>query len=172
MLALVRAQAPEIGVVGLYREIQDCAICKVLAKGVHGFLVYDLIKRDLVPALRALASTSEQPMRLYVRRDRGGQGELKSCAPAGGAGGPQAAAMRLNDRPTNGQPHTSPVILGRKECLEDLVPLLRGQSHAGIADRDQQLTVVGFRLDGKLTSATRFLHGIDAVEHEVHENLL
>jgi hypothetical protein len=64
MLALVRAQAPEIGVVGLYREIQHCAICELLAKGVHGFLRYDLIKRDLVPALRALASTLEQPMKL------------------------------------------------------------------------------------------------------------
>jgi hypothetical protein len=97
------------------------------------------------------------------RQDRGGQGELKSCAAAGGGSGPQASAMRLNDRPTDGQPHTSPIILGRKECLKDLVPLLRRQSHAAIADRDQQLTVVSFRLDGKLTSATGFLHGIDAI---------
>src|SRR5260370_19852394 len=103
---------------------------------------------------------------------RGGQGELESCTAPGGAGGPQAAAMRLNDRPTDGQPHTSPLIFGRKECLEDLFCLLRGQSHTGIADRDQQLTIAGFQLDGKLTSACRFLHGIDAVEHEVHENLL
>ena len=77
-----------------------------------------------------------------MRCERGGQGELKSCAPPGGTGGPQTAAMRLNDRPTDGQPHTSPVILGRKECLEDLIRLLRGQSHTGIADRDQQLTIV------------------------------
>jgi len=103
---------------------------------------------------------------------RGGQGEPKSCTPPGGAGGPQAAAMRLNDRPTDGQPHTSPVILGRKKCPEDLVGLLRRQSHTSIADRDQQLSISGFRLDGKLTSASRSLHGIDAVEHEVHENLL
>src|SRR5467141_4831589 len=80
--------------------------------------------------------------------------------------------MRLNDRPADGQSHTSPVILGRKECPEDLVHLLREKPHAGIADRDQQLTIAGFRLDGKLTSATSFLHGIDAIEHEVHENLL
>jgi len=63
-----------------------------------------------------------------------GRVELKSCTPAGGAGGPQAAAMRLNDGTTDGQPHTSPVILGRKECREDPVRLLLGQSHAGIAD--------------------------------------
>src|SRR6266404_1769991 len=111
-------------------------------------------------------------MLLCVRRDRDGQGEPKSCAPPGGTGRPQAAAMRLDDRATDGQPHTGPVILGSKECPEDLVRLLRGQSHTGIADRDQQLTIAGFRLDGKLTSATRFLHGIDAIKHEVHENLL
>src|SRR2546430_272778 len=114
----------------------------------------------------------ERLRRLCVRRERGGQGELKGCATGGVSVGPQAATMRLNDRPTDGQPHTRPVILGRKECPEDLVRLLRGQSHTGIADRDQQLTIADFRLDGKLTSATRFLHGVDAVEHEVHENLL
>jgi hypothetical protein len=40
--------------------------------------------------------------RLCVRRDRGRQGELKSCASPGGAGGPQEAAMRFNDRPADG----------------------------------------------------------------------
>src|ERR1700682_4600393 len=105
-------------------------------------------------------------------RDRGGQGELKSCAPPRARGAPQTASMRLDNRAADWQPPASPVILGRKECPKNLVRLLRGQSHAGIAYRDQQLTVVAFRLDGKLTSATRFLHGIDAVEHEVHENLL
>jgi hypothetical protein len=34
------------------------------------------------------------------------------------------------------------------------------------------LSIAGFRLDGELTSASRSIHGIDAVEHEVHENLL
>src|SRR5258705_3032363 len=119
-----------------------------------------------------LATTWEPLGSLCVRRDCSGQSELKSCTLPGGTGGPQAAAMRLDDRATDGQPHTGPVILGSKECVEDLVRLLRGQSHTGIADRDQQLTIAGFRLDGKLTSATRFLHGIDAIKHEVHENLL
>src|ERR1700730_6832756 len=121
---------------------------------------------------RRLATTWERLRSLCLRRDRGGQGELKGCGTSGGSVGPQEAAMRLNDRPTDGQPHANPLILGSKECPEDLVRLLRAQSRTGIADRDQQLTMVGFRLDGKLTSATRFLHGIDAIEHEVHENLL
>src|SRR5258707_912210 len=89
-----------------------------------------------------------------------------------GTRGPPTAPMRPNDRPTDRQPHTSPVILGRKECPEDLVLLLRGQSYTGIADRDQQLSIAGFRPDDKLTSASGSLHGIDAVEHEVHEDLL
>src|SRR6202030_3580783 len=125
---------------------------------------------------RGEVTTSEGPGRLLgrlgVRREREGQSELKSCTSPGGTGGPQVPAMRLNDRPTDGQAHTSPLILGRKECFEDLFRLLRWQSHAGIADRDQHLTVVSFRLDGKLTLFSRALHGVDTVEHEVHENLL
>ena len=70
---------------------------------------------------------------LRVRRRRGGQGELKRCAPPGVAGNPQPAAVRLNDRATDGQPHSSPFIFGRKECLEDLVRLLLGQAHTRIA---------------------------------------
>src|SRR5258708_9576584 len=119
-----------------------------------------------------LATTWEQLRRLCVRRDRGRQGELKSCTPPRGTGGPQAATMRLDDRATDGQPHTGSVNLGRKECPEGLVRLLRRQSPTGIADQDQQLTIAGFGLDDELASATRFLHSIDAVEHEVHENLL
>jgi hypothetical protein len=37
------------------------------------------------------------PRTLCVRRERGGQGELKSCTPPESTGGPQATAMRLND---------------------------------------------------------------------------
>src|SRR5438128_12465909 len=117
---------------------------------------------------REQALMTQQMERLCVRRDRGRQGELKSCAPPRGTGGPQASAMRLDDRATDGQPHTSAVILGRKESTEDLVRLLRRQSHTGIADRDQQLTIIDFRPDSKLTSTARLLHGIDAVEHQVH----
>jgi hypothetical protein len=80
-----------------------------------------------------------------VRRDSGGQGEPKSCTAPGSTAGPQAAAMGLNDRATDGQPHTGPIILGRKEGPENVVRLLRGQSHTGIADRDQQLAIAGFR---------------------------
>src|SRR5260370_32554507 len=77
---------------------------------------------------------------------RGGQGEPKSCTPPGGARGPQAAAMRLNDRPTDGQPHTRPLILGRKKCPEDLVGLLRRESPTRIACRHPPFDISSFRL--------------------------
>src|ERR1700751_1983237 len=70
-------------------------------------------------------------------RDRSGQDELKRCTAPRSASGPQAAAMRLDDRTADGQPHTSPIIFGRKECIEDLFRLLRGKSRTGITDGDQ-----------------------------------
>src|SRR5258708_10265066 len=77
---------------------------------------------------------------------RGGQGEPKSCTPPGGAGGPQTAPMRLNDRPTDGQPHTSPGILGRKKCPEDLCGLLRPESPTTLSEPDHPLRLLRFRL--------------------------
>jgi hypothetical protein len=61
-----------------------------------------LTVRDSPYRKRRLAITWEKMRRLCVRPDRRRQGELKSGAPPGGTGGPQAAAMRLNDRPTDG----------------------------------------------------------------------
>jgi len=75
---------------------------------------------------RTLAITLEQGAtgELCVCCGRGGEGEVKSGAVAGGADGPQAAAMRLDDGATDGQAHAGTVILGGKECLEDLFGLL------------------------------------------------
>ncbi len=47
-------------------------------------------------------------------RDRGGQGELKSCAARRIVGSPQAAPMRLNDGPADPQSHARAVSLGGK----------------------------------------------------------
>ena len=74
--------------------------------------------------------------KLCVRGECGGESEPKGCTPAGAVGCPKAAAMRLNDRATDGQPHPSAGVLGRKKCPEDLVCMLARQSHTGIADRD------------------------------------
>jgi DNA-binding NarL/FixJ family response regulator len=64
VLALVRVRLPKVGILALYREMQHFEICALLAKGVHGFLRYDLIRKDLSSALRAVAAG-----RLWVAKD-------------------------------------------------------------------------------------------------------
>src|SRR5258707_9566818 len=82
--------------------------------------------------------------RLRMRRDCLGECEVKCYASAAVVSDPQTTAMRLNDRATDGQPHTSAVVFSRKECPEDLVRLLARQSHTRIADRDLQLAIANF----------------------------
>src|SRR5207247_993740 len=102
-----------------------------------------------------------------------GQGELKRCGSRGVCDGPQAAAMRFDDGSADGQSHSCALRFGREEGIEDLLRLFRLQSHARIADRDQELTIVVLlRLDRKFTSSAHVLHGFDAIEHEVHQYLL
>src|SRR5258708_2465686 len=79
--------------------------------------------------------------------------------------------MRFNDGAADRQPHTGAVRFGGKERMEDLF-LLRGQTPAGIGNRDQQLTILGLlRLDRKFAPGVHVLHGINAIEHEVHQQL-
>ncbi len=71
-----------------------------------------------------------------------------------------------------GNPMPVPFPFVVKNGFKDVFGLVRRQSQAGIADRDQQLTIANFRLDRQLTPAGRFLHRIEAVQHQIHENLL
>jgi hypothetical protein len=65
------------------------------------------------------------------------------------------------------------MTLGGKKRVKDLVRLLRWKSDAGIADRDQQLTVLAaLRLDPDFVCPIHILHRVNAVHHEVHEHLL
>src|SRR2546422_10491649 len=66
---------------------------------------------------------------------------MKTGAARRVVGSPQAAAMRLNYRPADGESHTRAVRLGGKERLKDLVRLLRGQTHSSIADGHHNLLV-------------------------------
>jgi len=50
--------------------------------------------------------------------------------------------MRLDDGPADREPHAGPLGLRGKECTEDLVKLFRGESHARVLDRDQELLVL------------------------------
>src|SRR5580692_7722998 len=54
-----------------------------------------------------------------------GQRKAKRGAFSWVGAGPQAAAMRLDDRPANGEPHAGALGLRGKECAEDLVQLFR-----------------------------------------------
>src|SRR6202040_2491533 len=104
-------------------------------------------------------------------RDFAGQSELKGCASPGVGGGPQSAAMRLDNGPADRQSHADALSLGGKECIKDLVRLPYGQPPPRIADGDQQPTILGLlRLDYKFASRAQVLHRFDAIEHEVHEH--
>ena len=73
--------------------------------------------------------------------DFGWQSEVKTRAARSIVLSPQAAAMRFHNRSADPQSHTSPVKLGGKERVENLIRVLRGQSHAGIADGHEDVVV-------------------------------
>jgi len=54
------------------------------------------------------------------------------------------ANMRFNDGAADGQSHTGPFKLRRKERLEDLVGLLHGQTRASVAERTPELAPFPF----------------------------
>jgi hypothetical protein len=50
--------------------------------------------------------------------------------------------MRFKDRTADPQSHAGAVRFGGKKRVEDLVRVLRAQTQAGIADRDQHVTIL------------------------------
>src|SRR5580658_2356008 len=99
-----------------------------------------------------------------------GQSKMKICAPPRVGGRPQTSSMSFDNRAADGQPHTGAVSLGGKEGAENLLSLLRRQSDPGIGDRDQQLAILDLLRPYRKFACTRYvLHGIDAIEHQVHE---
>src|SRR5882724_5146768 len=102
-----------------------------------------------------------------------GQSEMKTCALLRVGGGPQTTSMRLDNRTADWKSHTGTVNLGGEERTEDLFVLLQRQSDASIADRDHQLAILdSLRPYRKFTCGTYVLHGVDTIEHQVHEYLL
>jgi hypothetical protein len=49
--------------------------------------------------------------------------------------------MRFDNRAADAKSHACAVSLGGKEGVKDLICLVPGQSHPGIADRQQQFIV-------------------------------
>src|SRR5260370_105852 len=84
-----------------------------------------------------------------------------------------APTTRCNDGPADAKPHSRPVRLRRKKRIEDLVRLLRGKPYTGIAHGHQNFFFLrSLRLDGQLARPIHFLHRINAVHDEVHQDLL
>src|SRR5882724_538209 len=102
-----------------------------------------------------------------------GQIEVKTCAPLRVGGGPQTTSMRLDNRAADWESHAGTVSLRGEERAEDLLGLLQRQSDASIADRDHHLAILdSLRPYRKFTCGTYVLHGVEAIEHQVHEYLL
>src|SRR5246127_5284789 len=81
--------------------------------------------------------------------------------------------MRLDNGSADPKSHSGAVWFGGKERIEDLVCLLRGQPHASIADRDQELFVFrSLRFDDEFARSIDILHGIDTVHDQIHYDLL
>src|SRR6266852_3915594 len=72
------------------------------------------------------------------------QSEMKCCSSSIVGGRPQAAAMRLDNRTTDGQSHAAALRLGRIKRRKDLfcLLLLLWQTHARVTDRELELTVL------------------------------
>src|SRR5438034_3685479 len=67
-----------------------------------------------------------------VRSLRGRKSEVEDGAVRPVGGGPQLAAMRLDDRAADRQPHAHPAGLGREEGAEYLIQVVRGDAAAGV----------------------------------------
>jgi len=101
------------------------------------------------------------------------QSEMKTGAPPGVGVGPQTSSVCFDDGPTDWQAHTGAVSLGGEERAENLFRLLRWQSDPRITYRDQQLAILHLlRPYRKFAGGGYVLHGVDAVNHQVHEYLL
>src|SRR5208282_5522544 len=69
--------------------------------------------------------------------------------------------------------HAGAMKLGGKERIENLIGLLRGQAHAGIADGYEDFLVFQQpRINGELPCSIHALHRINAVHDQVHHHLL
>src|SRR5881227_3500465 len=110
---------------------------------------------------------------LFMAVGFGRKGEVKDCTPGRVGGGPYASAMRFDDGAADPESHASPLRFGGEKCVEDLLGLLRWESHACIAHRHHELAVFGLlRTDGQLARPLHIPHRVNAVNDEVHQYLL
>ena len=102
------------------------------------------------------------------------QCELKRAAGTEIASGPYAAAMLLDDRPADRQPHAHAIGLRRKEGVEQPADMFRRDSGAGILHRNEYLIgpVLARAYQQFATGPRHPTHGLNAVHQKIHHNLL
>src|SRR5580700_10412164 len=103
----------------------------------------------------------------------GREREVKDCAARRIIGGPQMAPMLFDDGAAYRQTNADTTRFRGEERIENLIWEQRRQSNAGIADGHRDLSIFrSLRRYGKLPCPVLVVHCLDAVDHEVHQNLL
>src|SRR3982751_5218485 len=96
---------------------------------------------------------------------RGARAVVWSC--------PQPAAMRLDDRTADAKPHAGAVRLRREERVEDLLRDVRLKPDARVTDGNKNLLVLSWlHRDQDLSRAIDVLHRFDAIDEQIHRDLL
>src|SRR6267142_1988475 len=121
------------------------------------------------PGGGGMSMQTDLPVPLDLSRQR----ETKTGPMRRVAVSPQAPAVGFDNGPANREPHTGPLRLRRKKCFENLIRLLRRQAHSCVADRNYNLFVFCLlRLNQQLSLPIHIFHRFDAIEHQIHKNLL
>src|ERR1700722_8603386 len=80
--------------------------------------------------------------------------------------------MRFNDGAADSKSHASAMKFGGEECVKDPVWSL-GKAHASVTYRYCNLLLFrSLRLDHKLAPSVHLFHCLNAVDDEVHNDLL
>lgn len=81
--------------------------------------------------------------------------------------------MGLNDGLADGQAHAQPFRLGGEEAIEEALDRCRIQSRAGVFHLHQNCFRIASGMDAQKTGPVRdSIHRIEAIDHQIHEDLL
>src|ERR1700722_8171582 len=101
------------------------------------------------------------------------QREMEAGAPRRVVRGPKASAVRLNNGLADTKPHPGAVFLGGKESVEYLAGLVQRKPDASVFNRYKKgFFAIALGTNCELTRAIDGFHGVDAIDHQVHEYLL
>src|SRR5215213_628657 len=95
-----------------------------------------------------------------------GQGDANRSARAGSTTERNSAAVLLDDFFSVGHTQAEPLILGRKERLEDLFHVLITDPSTGIGDFELKLLSSSVDSD---TQSAALSHGLNRIEYQIHQ---